>query len=58
MPKSSLILITLGVANLVITWFSVFYCCVRSALTRKKVSTGPVLASENSRYHNAVSLGQ
>ncbi|KAM7289786.1 uncharacterized protein ISCGN_029914 [Ixodes scapularis] len=37
MPKSSLILITLGVANLVITWFSVFYCCVRNALTKKKV---------------------
>ncbi|CAN7938711.1 unnamed protein product [Ixodes hexagonus] len=36
MPKSSLILITLGIANLVVTWFSVFYCCVRSALTRKK----------------------
>lgn len=36
MPLSSLILIILGLADLVITWIMVFYCCVRSALTRKK----------------------
>lgn len=36
MPLSSLILIILGLADLVITWLMVFYCCVRSALTRKK----------------------
>ncbi|XP_065308149.2 uncharacterized protein [Dermacentor albipictus] len=36
MPQSSLLLISFGVINLIITWLSVFYCCVKSALSRKK----------------------
>ncbi|XP_077508750.1 uncharacterized protein LOC144120209 [Amblyomma americanum] len=36
MPQSSLLLISFGVINFIITWISVFYCCVKSALSRKK----------------------
>ncbi|XP_064469424.1 uncharacterized protein LOC135384134 isoform X2 [Ornithodoros turicata] len=36
MPKSSLILFSLAVINFVVTWCSVFYCCVRSAVSKRK----------------------
>ncbi|XP_077534793.1 uncharacterized protein LOC144146741 [Haemaphysalis longicornis] len=36
MPKISLLLISFGIINFIVTWLSVIYCCVKSAISKKK----------------------